>query len=220
MENKKLLIVEDNVSEAILAQGDAIQAGVTDLVVATNLSDALSYLPKAGMVVTDLFFPAGSAQTDQYIQRFLPMYESFKASRFKKIDTDNIVYRAVEQVAKLFDVTPQKYVEEIMTLMKTPKSIQNAARDALAGVEDSEKYVEFQKIEEDIRSGRKLPLGIIVAEQAIERGLPSVIVTSTYHHSNEFEPIRNIVPVRYFDTLIEGRKNWQEGIEALLGGKN
>jgi len=213
----KLLIIEDNTAEAIWAQHDAIKAGIRDFFVATNLSDALKYLPQVDAVVSDLFFPAGSTATDQYIQRFLPYYESFKEDTFTKIGKDDPIYLVMEEASSLLGITPQRYVEEIMASRNLCELIMDSARSAVYGIRKYSKYLEFQKIEENIRSGRNLPLGIIVAEQAKERDLASVIVTSTHHHSDQFAPVKGLISsVPYFDTSVEGRKNWKAGIDTLL----
>ncbi|MCA9458979.1 MAG: hypothetical protein KC550_00355 [Nanoarchaeota archaeon] len=54
--------------------------------------------------------------------------------------------------------------------------------------------------------------------------IPTVFVTSTYHHDIAFEPIRNKFDFPYVDTLVDDnhggkRKNWKKGIEILLGEK-
>jgi hypothetical protein len=221
MSKAELLIVEDNIAEAIYAQGDAIKAGYRELLVATDLETALHYLPQVDRVATDLFFPAGNVNTSDFSGRILPLYEKFKKERFTADKGSGCVLAAIEQCAKLFQVSPEEYVTNILPKMNTVPSVLKAARDAVTGVKDSEKYNAFLKIEEDIRAGRNLPLGILVAEQAKEKGLPAVIVTSTNHHDHAFEPVRNLITVPYFDNLVEGRKNWACAMDYLKNnGRN
>jgi len=220
MIDKKLLIVEDNFAEAKFAQKEAQKAGIKEIMVAENLEQAQKYIKEAGMLASDLFFPAGNIPTEAYLQRFLPFYDKYKTTRFTKISQESPVKRAIENCARVFGVTPQEYVENIMTQMNNPPTLMKMAREALAGIKDPEKYNQFLRIEQNIREGKNLPLGVIITEQAKEKGLPAVIVTSTYHHSDEFEPIRELVRVTYFDTMVDGRKNWQSGINYLVtGGK-
>lgn len=222
MENKKLLIVEDNVAEAIYAQGDAIKAGFKDLVVATNLAEALEYLPKAQLVASDLFFPAGNIPAEQmqkYIQRFLPLYSAYKERSCMTDLKNNPTRKAIEKCAEVFGVTPQEYLDNYMTKMNNPKILMDMARQAMSGIRDPVRYEKLTKIENDLRKGIGLPLGIIVTEQAREKGLANVIVTSTNHHDMAFEPVSNLLGTRYFDSLVDGRKNWKAGIEYLAGGQ-
>ncbi|MBP7708567.1 hypothetical protein KA107_02685 [Candidatus Pacearchaeota archaeon] len=215
MNNQKLLIVEDKADEAIFARDHAISAGFKEVTLATTLEEAQKYLPGAQAVVSDLFFPAGNVSTETYVQRFLPLYEGFKQRRFQKTDGNNIVLRVIQGCAETFGITPEKYVEEFIAKCNTPVSVLKAARDAVRGIADSDKYDAFLKIEQGIKEGKNLPLGIIVAEQAKERGLPALIVTSTNHHHDSFEPVRSLVPSPYFDNLIEGRKNWAGAMDYL-----
>ena len=112
-------------------------------------------------------------------------------------------------------VIPQDYVEKVITRMNNPKIMMDMAREAVAGVKDPERYEKFLTIEEAIRQDKNLPLGIVLTEQAKSRGLPSVIVTSTYHHSDQFEPVSGLTPVYYVDTLLLGRKDWRKGLARL-----
>jgi hypothetical protein len=215
MAQAQLLIVEDRIEEAIYAQGEAAKAGYTELLVATDLETALKYLPSADRVATDLFFPAGNVSTTDFSKRILPLYEDFKRSRFSKQEGSQVVLRAVCACAEMFGITPKEYVEIYMPKFNTIPSVLRAARDAVAGINDSVRYNQFLTIEEDIRAGRNLPLGIIVAEEAKEKGLPTIIVTSTNHHDHAFEPVRNLITVSYLDNLVEGRKNWEGAMNYL-----
>ena len=212
----KMLIVEDNVAEAIYAQAELAKAGFRNFTAVTSLSEGLEEMHKYNAVLSDLFFPAGNKPIEQYTQRFLPLYEQFKQKRFPKLGQESMVLRAVQACAEIFGVTPQVYVNDFMAKMNTPKSVLKAAQDSLAGIQDSEKYEKFMKIEEEIRNGTNLPLGIIISERANELKMPSVIVTSTHHHDDAFEAVRDLVKVPYYDTLVDGRKNWKGGIERLL----
>ncbi len=216
MTEKKVLVIEDNIAEAIYAQLELTKAGCKEFRAVTTLSEGLDIMHQYGAVLSDLFFPAGNVPTGQYVQYFLPFYVRYKEKRFEKIRDDNVVLRAVKACAEVFEVTPQEYVNTVMANLNTPPVILKAAKDSLAGIQDSEKYANFLQIEEGIRSGTNLPLGIIACERASGLGIPAVIVTSTYHHDDAFEPVKDLLKVPYRDTLVDGRKDWKGGIELLL----
>jgi len=213
---KKILVIEDNIAESISAQTELARMGFRDFLAVTTLSEGLEIMLKYDAVLSDLFFPAGNEPTEKYAQRFLPSYDQYQKRKFPKLEKDSIVLRAVQACAEVFEVTPQEYIENYMTKMDTPPSVLNAARDSLAGIKDSEKYKKFQKIEEEIRNGTNLPLGIIATERAKELKIPAVIVTSTYHHDDAFEAVQNLIKVPYCDNLIDGKKDWKSGIELLM----
>lgn len=213
--SSRILIIEDNKAELDYASSVISTEGFQDFIAVTNLCAGLRYLPSCDAVLSDLFFPAGKESTEEFAKRFIREYEKYRAGRFKKIE-DNPVLRAVQQVAEVFGVTPEKYVSEIMPRLNSNPGLIKAARDSLVGIEDSERYEKFLKIEEGVRNGTRLPLGIIAAERARELEKPVVIVTSTYHHDDAFEAVRDLVKVPYCDRLVQGRKDWKGGIELLL----
>ncbi len=210
---KDVLIIEDNVAEVIYAQAELTAIGL-DFRAVTNLSEGLTAMPEYDAVLSDLFFPAGNISTEPYVQRFLPLYENFKRQRFPKLG-QSAVLNAVKQCADTFGIPANDYVENVMAKLNTPPIVLKAARDALAGIKDSEKYDKFLAIEKGIRDGTNLPLGIIASEIAHQQGRPSVIVTSTYHHDDAFEPVKELIKVPYRDTLVAGRKDWKGGIQLL-----
>ena len=212
---QKILIIEDNTAEAIYAQAELAKAGLRDFRTVTTLSEGLEAMPQYDAVLSDLFFPAGNISTEQYSQRFLPLYEQFKQRSFPNLGKDNAVLGAVQACADAFSITPQAWID-IMAKMNTHPKTLKAARDSLSGIKDSEKYETFLKIEKGIRNGTNLPLGIIATERAQELQIPSAIVTSTYHHDYAFEPVRDLIKVSYSDTLVDGKKDWKGGIELLL----
>jgi hypothetical protein len=211
----KILIIEDNIAEAGYAQTELVKAGFKYFKAVTNLSEGLKAMPKYDAVLSDLFFPVGNVSAEQYSQRFLPLYDQFKQRRFEKME-DNKMLHTILDKAKEVGVTPQEYVENIMTKKEFPPIVLNLARDALIGVRDHERYELFLKIEDEIRTGTNLPLGIIASERATELGIPLVIVTSTWHHNDAFEPVRDLIKVPYCDNLIDGTKNWKGAIKLLL----
>src|SRR3989338_5239944 len=215
---KKILVIEDNTAEAIYAQAELAKAVFTDFQAVTTLSEGLEAMPGYEALLTDLFFPAGNLPVEPYSQRFLPIYQAYGERRFKTKGHD-VVLRAVKQCADVFGVTPQEYVEDFMAkvggALSTPPVVLKAARASLTGVEEPERYAKFLETKERIRNGTYLPLGIVATERARELGIPSVIVTSTYHHDDAFEAVRDLVKVPYRDSLVDGRKDWN-GVITLL----
>ena len=219
-ENKKILIVEDNIAEAIYAQSDVARAGFRDISVSQNLESALNVLEreKYDYILSDLFFPIGNTNKDKYISEIVPLYETYADRRFTKItDEDNVIKRTCEHIAKSFGITVEEYLEKLLpTMINIPKVI-SAAKDAVYGRRDYEKYLKFQKTIAKVKDGSMFPSGLYVVEKATELEIPIIIVTSTYHHDAAFEAIRDKVNAPYIDTLEEdGRKNWSKGIEKLL----
>ena len=214
----KILIVEDNVAEAINAQTELARVGFRDFMAVTNLSEALNVLPEYNCVLTDLFFPVGSTSAQPYIERFFPIYERFKDERFKKTNRDSPIARAIEQVTGVLGMTPDDYESKLAPLFNHPPAMRKAIKDALGGRGDLERYQKYLVTLEKVKNGTQLPLGIIVAEEAKKQGLTAVIVTSTNHHDDAFEPVRSIIPVSYRDNLIDGKKDWKGGIEIMKGG--
>ncbi len=90
------------------------------------------------------------------------------------------------------------------------------ATDAINGRTDYKGYQKFLKIEEEIRTGKFLPLGIITLEKAKELKIPAVLVTSSHHHDDAFEAVADLIEFPYRDSLFAGRKDWKGGIEELL----
>ena len=220
---RKVLVIEDNIAEAINAQTELARVGINDFRAVTTLSEGLEAMPNYDGVLSDLFFPTGDMPVEQYVQRFLPAYEHFREESFKKRGEDDVVLRAVKACAEAFGMTPQDYVEKVVSQVNNTRMLE-IARDAVAGIDNSKDYERFLKVEEDIRKGINLPLGIVASERAKELRIPSVIVTSMNHHDYSFAPVRGLINVPYEDTLIEGKKDWKGGIEFLLksedlGGK-
>ena len=205
---KKVLIIEDNAVEAKHAQEELAKAGIKYSKAVSTLSEGLEAMPNYDALLSDLFFPAGSVSTEQYVKKFLPLYEQF-AQRI--IGAEATVLRAVKQVATTFGMTPRDYVDKVMSHLK-PEFIYHEAKEA---IENQERYERFLKTVDDIKNGKNLPLGIIATERATQLGLPSAIVTSINHHDYAFESVRDQVKVPYRDTLVNNKKDWKGGIELL-----
>ncbi len=220
----ELLIVEDNVAEAIYAQTEAARLGLRNFVVAQDLGQAFEMLERdPKYLVSDLFFPAGNIDVQLYVNRFLPAYEAFGNQRFSTKQR-NTINEVAEKVAGILGISVEDYADKII-----PNSFANIGDNFIDHVrsqihlrENYGRFEKFQEILNNARNGTKLPLGIPLAEKAKEKEIPAVIVTSTHHHSDEFEAVRQLVP-HYYDILVEGqegkRKNWAAGIKHLLEGE-
>jgi CheY-like chemotaxis protein len=217
MNQRKLLIVEDTIAEAIYAQAAAARAGYTEFRAVTTLEEALRELPSYDVVVSDLFFPVGAGSTQAYSARFLPFYEAYKKRAFPEIGQEaQCVREAVKAVAEIFELSPEEYVTKKLPALGYNATFVAQIQDAFAGRKNAGKYQQFLGIEQQVREGTLLPLGIIVSERAQQLGKPVVIVTSTYHHDDAFEPIAGQIPCGYVDTLAKGRKDWKKGLEKLV----
>ena len=217
MGNKKILIVEDNIEEAKSALEQAKKFNLEG-VLAQDFGSAIQELNKnPNYVLSDLFFPSGNIEQSEYIQRILPMYENY-LSKFQKQER-GVLYKAIENVSKTFQTTPEKYVEEILPSLGNPPEIIEKSKDAVYGIENYSKYLRLANFIEDIKQGKGLPYGYFLAEEIQKRDIPSMIITSTNHHDITFEPIRNNLKIPYLDNLVDGKKNWKQGMEVVLGGK-
>ena len=104
-------------------------------------------------------------------------------------------------------------------LVNLPRSENRLLSLVLGGKETKEKMLQGHRnmleVIEDVKAGKNLPLGYFVRKEAKSRKIPSVTVTSTYHHDLAFEPLRfQLEP--YVDNLVEGKKDWKKGFEDLL----
>lgn len=226
MENKyELLIVEDRVDEAIYAQRDAFVNGFRDMRIASNLEDALNLMqlgPK--YIVSDLFYSLGNLEKEVYVSRLLPIYEDYE-SKYKRLienKEDNVLYKVIHQMAEVFDVSPEKYVREIIPSMdgggdSLMTKLTVPCMDILKGVENYFRWEKYQKVKDDIISGENMPCGIFLVEEAKKRDIPIQIVTSTNHHDSAFEPISRLINTKYHDYLVDGRKNWDAAYKSIRG---
>jgi hypothetical protein len=221
----ELLIVEDNVAEAIYAQLEAIKLGLKGVMAVTDLQSALRKMEeRPQMIVSDLFFPGVGVDRTGYIPRLLPQYEKMEKrdgeiSEAEKQQHDP-VKAAVEQCANLFGMTPEEYVEEVIAKYDPIDMVVKAARNSVYNMRDHERYQKAHDAKLKMLSGENFPSGIFVVERAKELEIPVRIVTSTNHHDIAFETIRELVTGRYYDTLdADGRKQWSAAIKDLLEGR-
>ncbi len=229
LENKKLLIVEDNVAEAIYAQAEAVKVGFRNIQLVQTLGkfyEVLNYKRNFDYILTDLFFPLGEVISEftisDYLLNVTQFYDSYADKIFRKIDKNSSpVLGAVNTVSDVMGISPLTYVSEVLPKLDVPEIVLEKAQDAVYGRENSGKYKEFQTILDKIKSGENFPSGYYVSLAAYEEKIPTVIVTSTYHHDIAFEPIRDRLYCPYVDTMIDDeyggkRKDWKQGLEILL----
>ncbi len=211
MTNKKLLIVEDKPKEQANAINAAQRNGFNDIVTASTLEEALQYIPNVQAVATDLFFPAGNVNTEDYVKRILPCYVSREQQSGKLPKGSPVVLKALEKTAALFEMTPEQYVENVVAKIKDNEGFTlNMARASLPGYEQKFDIKQFLKDEEN------LPIGILVTEEAQKYGIPSVIVTSGGGHGGLLQPIMSLVKVPYETYVVNGQKDWNSGLAKLL----
>ena len=174
---KHLLLVEDNPTFREVATA-YLKPQVDILDVTTDYLEARLNLQLGGItgVITDVFFPqrGGSGVRDEGLALVQRMRDVLGES-------DTCTARAITQVgntvgieaAKLFTRNAgRKYAQEVDKLWALEKAI-----------------------EEDEANQ---PLGLLVAEQAQQLGIPFVLATSTYHHDILTQPVQDYC----------GKKGW------------
>ncbi len=222
MTNENLLVVEDNEEQLEAAKK---QLGEGFLIARDYREFEYMWNKHQGQitkVLTDLYFPRGDSADfpiyeghkietlrilDQFIQStFKSMYNADLAKTYKMIvdsgsakDLDDCIVKLEEQ----FQIGPcNQFYEEL--------------RDKL-GI-GSNKCQTYEAIRDHFEAGRyNLPEGIFVAREAKKLSIPCVIVTSENHHGYLMEPFR-VYLGKYVDNVseIDGKKDWQCGIESLL----
>ena len=213
----ELLIIEDSIEEANIAQQTAESLGIETKLI-QDFKSALDEIrsSKLSAIASDLFFPAGDINQEPYIQQVLPAYEAYSRG-FKRID-DQPLARALRQVANIpAGITKEEAFENIRELFLRSHSERDieSHRDAWFGIEFYSKYAKLKEHIEGIKQGSGIPYGIFVVQKAEELDIPVHIITSTNHHDVAFEPVRNKIG-DYSDNLVEGHKDWKAGIERLL----
>ncbi len=223
-ERLELLIVEDKAEESDHAKLEAKKLGLTNLAVAQNLEQAFNLLDSNPQyIASDLFFPVGNLDVKQYVKKFLPFYEEYERRRFPTFEA-SILHKVIKQYENI-GVSMEKYEQDWLPILGKPMGEEyiEMIRDHIHLRKDYSRFVKFQSVKQAIQDESNLPLGISLIERAIEKGIPIVIVTSTYHHDHAFEPVRDSIKVPYYDTLIgvdnNNTKNWQAGIKHLVQGE-
>ncbi len=212
--NKRLLIVEDKPEELSVAIKSAKQIGFEDIVVASTLEEALAYLPKVNAVATDLFFPNGNVNTDEYTQRILPLYVSFAQSHFKLPQGDSNLLEAIKSGAELRNLDLTTHMDNLVKSGLLFQRHVEAARAALPN------YAQTFDIKYFLKDEKDLPVGILVTEEAQKYNVPSVIVTSGGGHGGLLQPIMSLVTVPHVFNMQGDHKEWDKGLAKLLESHN
>lgn len=216
--DKKILIVEDRVDEAVYARTEIAKAGDNVIMVANTLEEALKQLEaRPTIVLSDLFFPLGNLNIADYVRRILPHYERHEQIRYPVIDDreQDVLRIAVKQVADLFGVTPEVCVEEVLAKIGGISSVTSAARDAVYKRKNYEKWQKYLQLKKEISLGERFPSGVFLVEETKKLGIPIAIVTSSDHHGDEFEPVSKLIRVPYQDSVVDGRKRWTEALKQI-----
>ncbi len=225
----ELLIIEDKFEEMMYAHQAAIKAGYEDddIGLATDMSTGLVSIhrdvPKA--ILTDLFMPGSKEPTlaeDALVIQALASYAKYEKERFsmsmKDFSTFYMLKQAVEVASGILSITPEEYVETVLpSLFSGPEMIdeRRSVRDAFYQKRDYDGWCKYTKDVEQVRTHEQIPAGIAVIESAKAYSIPTVLVTSTFHHDGLFSGIRSLVSVPYVDRMVDGHKDWDEGIVKL-----
>ena len=165
----ELLIIEDSIEEANIAQQTAESLGIETKLI-QDFKSALDEIrsSKLSAIASDLFFPAGDINQEPYIQQVLPAYEAYSRG-FKRID-DQPLARALRQVANIpAGITKEEAFENIRELFLRSHSERDieSHRDAWFGIEFYSKYAKLQEHIEGIKQGSGIPYGIFVVQKAL-----------------------------------------------------
>lgn len=216
MTNKHLLIIEDRIGEANVAQETAKSLGI-EIRLATDVGSALEEIKlRPAAIASDLFFPAGNINQEPYIAQVLQIYENYLKTFRPK--TDGPLTRVLQFIfPDQGNLNKEQFFEDVIKkyfLKDNPEHIVELTRDAYFGIENYSKYNRLQKQIKEVKEGRSMPYGIFATEEARKLNIPIHIVTSTNHHDIAFEPIRSRIG-KYTDNLVDGYKDWLAAFNQL-----
>lgn len=217
MENKKtIMIVEDTLAEQEFALKCAQERGLV-ATLKSDFSSALNGLEdNPDFVLSDLFFPVGNVNSANYVRRILPLYENY-LNRFEKY-MSGVLVETIVHLAKMTGFTKEQFFEDFISAINKPSPELEMYRDATYGIKNFKKYQNLQKIIENIKQGENIPYGFFLAEELKNKNIPSAIITSINHHDVAFEPLRDSLVIPYFDSLIDGKKDWNRALDYVLKG--
>lgn len=193
----ELLVVEDtprHLADAKQFFGDLQQRGIVNATYAGTLAEAEQALATRSYdgVISDIFFPMGFAEA-----------EATKARMNELIDIMDDVFRKQEEGLE----------RERKRDPSDMSGNQYRGRRALNNQHDAMGRWAYGKDQP--------PSGMLVAKKAIEKGMPVVFCTDTYHHDHATEPInlwKYDFPIRMVDTApgSNNPKPWREAYAEII----
>jgi hypothetical protein len=216
MTNKHLLIIEDKLEEANVAQENAKSLGI-ETRLAQDFSSALDEIKlRPAAIASDLFFPAGNINQESYINQVLPIYENYLKT-FRPL-TDGPLVKVLQFIfPDQGNLTKEQFFEDVIKkyfLKDYPEHMVEVTRDAYFGIENYTRYSKLQEHIGKIKQGIDMPYGLFATEEARKLNIPLHIVTSTNHHDIAFQPLRDKLG-NYTDNLVDGHKNWASTFNQL-----
>lgn len=164
----KLLVVEDNAEYRAAAESFATAQGI-DAVFAHDYEGAMGAIESVGAVLSDCFFPRRTGDAD------LTMGE-MALRRLETVEPDSPVYRGLRQTRELLG---PEFAEH---------ALKNVDPDGKMVKDYITKLVLAMKWDPSNQ-----PLGVLVADECKQRGIPVVLATSTYHHDSLTQLVQNYV---------------------------
>jgi hypothetical protein len=224
MDDKKILIVEDNEEQKIYS-GELVRNFDVKLYHLSTFRECQEIIPnlKLDGILSDLYFPSGYEINSEIHQEHKERTLNILRSYIEGVKTSlmNPLLNATELT--LGREVDDSNLEEIVSNVKNigflaGEDYSKISESLRRGVDDKSKLKEYEnliaKISDDVHL---LPEGLFVYELAKEQEIPCVIVTSCYHHGSEFQPFVSEVG-RYVDAINpDGSKQWKKGYELLRG---
>lgn len=213
---EKIIFVEDNqehINDLTTIFGNDIRLAQTFKEFESELE-----LGNVEAILSDLYFPLGYAKDTTIYQihknEILDILNEYIDSISKK-DTQSPIYKVIKLLTN--EGVGTNLIETVNNLEKMDTGLSKMyeyVREVIGVTNENMK--KYLALKEDFENDNKLlPEGLFVSKIAKERNIPSVIVTSSYHHDTDFQPFTNYVG-RYFDTLKNGRKMWKEAYDRLF----
>ncbi len=247
---KSILLVEDNPLFAAAATNYLKAQPHTALYHAKDYDGAMRILheqPGLDAAFIDCFFPKAQGSNDITLGTSLVSRLAESDSHEKKIKSSleslekyvNLEDAEIARYARLYlgtseyDFIPQN---AIIVTLKVVGSISKGISSALAKTymkrhEDKRSKDEFHPygdyygklLEAMSQSEANQPLGILIAEQAVEKKIPFVMTTSTYHHDMITQPLLNYIRANdwTFHDCLPKKKDWKSSNEfwAVAAGR-
>jgi hypothetical protein len=189
---------------------------------ALTLSQSLTALDDSQAVLSDLFFPIGDINPSQIAQydSIVSAYIAHAASLEKRY-TEKLHGPLYRSLSIIFPGQEDEVVQRYLAGTLHWPNVKVAA-DIKREFQETEKlrasYDQANQMIQKVRSGEIFPSGYVLAQTALERNIPIVIVTSQYHHDAYMQPLSywtNKPQVSYIDSTT-GEKNWEAGVRLLL----
>jgi len=216
---EKILIVEDKkeyIADAKEILGDKIIGIVNTYKIFEEYLDKNS--GNIHGVLSDLYFPSGYEGTPKH--KFILgdevacAIEDYLVTRNYYNNPIGNVVNEILKTGKLGN-THEDVVENLLKNENEISKLPGLKEVIELKLNKYHEFLEYKKLEKEKREGkRKFPMGMFVYKTCKEKNIPCIIVTDVYHHGTQFQPFVEKVG-RYFDQLVDGKKQWEEAFEEI-----